>query len=269
MTGECCGPRETLGKASKAVYHRRMSAGTDRDAILSRRARLLALSLAGAGLSLQVGGAAPVLAAGPAASASAPSWKLTPAEEQRAARELFRRALDELHNGTPEVALDLLNQAARIHPHPKILAQIAALHERAARPDLALPLYDRILLDPDVAPELLAEIQRLADRARARVGLLRVSLGAPGSLLLDGQPVEPGEIPVLPGAHRVEVRFHDGRTLPASMVEVQPRAQLSLVLAPGPHVVPAICLSPLPPPPPPPPLQGGGCGCGSPGAPRE
>jgi hypothetical protein len=243
-----------------------MSAGTDRDAILSRRARLLALSLAGAGLSLQVGGAAPVLAAGPAASASAPSWKLTPAEEQQAARELFRRALDELHNGTPEAALDLLNQAARIHPHPKILAQIAALHERAARPDLALPLYDRILTDPDVAPELLAELQRLADRARARVGLLRLSLGAPGSLLLDGNPVDPGEILVLPGAHRVEARFLDGRASPPRVVNVQARDQISLALAPEPRTVPAICLSP---PPPPPPLQGGGCGCGSPGAPRE
>jgi hypothetical protein len=229
----------------------------------------VALSLAGAGLTLQ-GGAPPVQAAPagespPGASASV-SWKDAPPEIRLAAQDLFRRAQDESVHGSPAGAIELLSQAVAIYPHPKILAALAASWEQAGRPDRALPLYQRILHDDQTPGAIREEVLQLQEKARRKLGALRIEApSAPDRLLLDDEPVSPGEILVLPGKHRLVYRFsEDGRE---RREEITISAGETRLLRLGPAPSFEVCLSPLPPPPPPPPVRGGGCGCGSPGAP--
>ncbi len=246
-----------------------MTRTSDRNAILSRRARLVALSLAGAGLTLQGVAPPPVQAAPagespPGASASS-SWRDAPPEIRLAAQDLFRRAQDESVHGSPAGAIELLTQAVSIYPHPKILAALAASWEQAGRPDRALPLYQRIL-DDDQTPEAIREeVLQLQEKARRKLGALRIEApSAPDRLLLDDEPVSAGEILVLPGKHRLVYQFSGDERESREEFEISAGETLLRRLGPAPPF--AICLSPLPPPPPPP-VRGGGCGCGSPGAP--
>jgi tetratricopeptide (TPR) repeat protein len=242
---------------------------SDRNAILSRRARLVALSLAGAGLSLQGGAPPPVQAApagesSPNAGASA-SWKDAPPEIRLAAQDLFRRAQDESVNGSPAGAIELLTQAVSIYPHPKILAALAAAWEQAGRPDRALPVYRRILDDPQTPEAIREEVKVLQAKARSKVSTLQIRApSSPGLLLLDDEPVSPGEILLLPGKHRLVYRFSEDQKETQESFDLAPGESRSLTLHPRPTF--QVCLSPIPPPPPPP-VRGGGCGCGSPGAP--
>jgi hypothetical protein len=244
--------------------------------ILSRRARLVALSLAGAGLSLQaaspgVVAAAPGAPSGTTSSAgaappagAAPSWKDASPEARAEAQELFRRATDESENGSYEGAIDALTQAARVYPHPKILAALAATWEQVGRPDRALPVYERILADEHAPPSIREEVARLASRARGKLGTLHIKVPLnPVLLTLDGEPISPGTLRLLPGKHQLHARFPDREDTSRSL-ELAAGQELSLQLDPG--AMPMPCLSP-PPPPPPPPVHGGGCGCGTPGAP--
>lgn len=173
-----------------------------------------------------------------------------------------------MHNGSQERAIEALLRAARVYPHPKVLAALAAAWEQVGRPDRALPVYSQILADPDTPPAIQKDISASAEKARARVGRLRLDTSG-GTLLeltLDGAPISPDTTFLLPGKHRLEARFEGRRKSTMRSFEVKAGELTSVTLAPEPETGPTVCLSPLPPPPPPP-VRGGGCGCGTPGAP--
>jgi hypothetical protein len=243
--------------------------------ILSRRARLVALSLAGAGLSLQAATPGVVAAASgapPNASASAapplqrraPPGRTPPLRPAPRPRSSSAAPPTRARTAPTRGAIDALTQAARVYPHPKILAALAATWEQVGRPDRALPVYERILADEQAPPSIREEVARLASRARGKLGTLHIKVTLnPVLLTLDGEPISPGTLRLLPGKHQLHARFPDREDTSRSL-ELAAGQELSLQLDPG--AIPMPCLSP-PPPPPPPPVHGGGCGCGTPGAP--
>lgn len=244
----------------------------ERDAILGRRARLVALSLAGAGLSLQA--QHPASAQAPAASASASGAQAPGAlaplpqaseEEKHHAKALLNLALDEINNGSITQAIGALQKAVQLYPHPTLLLRLADTWEQSGNTERALPVYERALASEGLTPKQREEVSARASKLRARLGVVRLTVSPEQTQVeIDGTPAQPGTFYLRPGAHKVAARAPDRQPLTLSFdLAAGEQKDLALTLS-----TPAIAMPCLSPPrlPPPPPVQGGGCGCGNPGA---
>ncbi len=244
----------------------------ERDAILGRRARLVALSLAGAGLSLQA--QHPASAQAPSASASASGapapGALAPLpraseEDKLQAKALLDLALDELNNGSIERAIDALQKAVQLYPHPTLMLRLADAWEQSGNTERALPLYERALASEGLTPKQREEATARASKLRPRLGVVRLTVSPETTQVeIDGAPARPGTFYLRPGAHKVTAQAPDRKPLTLSF-DLATGEQKDLALTLTTPAIAMPCLSP-PPPPPPPPVQGGGCGCGNPGA---
>ncbi len=131
------------------------------------------------------------------------------------ARKLFREGVA-LHNDHDySGALKKFREAYRLWKNPKILANIGTEAWELGNYPLAANSYERFLAQaaPD-APER-PEVDKALKEVLPKVGTLRLKLsGAPHSVTIDGQPVDPKKsvvrVHLTPGRHRVEAVAESG-----------------------------------------------------------
>jgi hypothetical protein len=228
----------------------------DRQAILSRRARFMAVALASAGLAAVDGGARD-----PSDAAAV----------QDAGTSSIQSALDAARRGNT-----LAIQAALTGADPEALASgrdaIAELEaECSRRADAACStalLVARHAAAEGRVPE--AERSRWLDRItelRAKVGQLVLEIAPDaGEIFVDDVSFgkTPGEriIYLEPGRHTVVQADAYGQSS-SQFVELTAGGSVRVRIPSLEEIGPMVCLSPPPPPPPPPSERPRGCGCGT------
>lgn len=281
---------EIASRASVRELRERTVSERDREAILSRRARLVALSLAGVGLSLagsrpqaqaapgaatatataasaptaaaSAPGASPAGSAAPGSAAPGSADPAASAEDKALARDLLRRAMDEQNNGSYAQAIELLEHAAHVYPHPFILLRLATAWELAGQHGQALAIYERILALDGLKPPTQQEASSRVEQLRHRMAQVQISVTPPSAtLLVDDSPATPGKLYLRPGPHELVARTEQGVT--KKRITVLAGETVAVALEVEARSIPLVCLSPAPPPPS---VHGGGCGCGQPGA---
>lgn len=216
----------------------------DRDAILERRALLLASAVAAFGSSSARADECPEIA--------------EPTSEAKAgARRLFEQAQAARAGEDHDAALELLRRAYELAPIPGMLLPLAQGELAAGQPARALArLRTLVRCFPD-APRA-ADAASLLARLEQEVGWLTIH-GGPGA---DGweifvDDIRVGTVPLLeavpldPGRHRVSFRRSDCDGTSDSVVTVATGGRHELT-APDRCEPPRVCLQPCLSPPPPP-----------------
>jgi hypothetical protein len=130
------------------------------------------------------------------------------AQDLRAqAREAFAAAERAFEEHDYELALERFRRAQELHPHDAVRFNVAVCLERLGRFREALDEYAQAAASPVLADTARAEAVRLAERARARLGTLRVTGRPEGALVRVGalRCELPCTLELDPGVHRVLV----------------------------------------------------------------
>jgi tetratricopeptide (TPR) repeat protein len=128
------------------------------------------------------------------------------ADDRETAKIHFQAAHAAERRGDWATAIDEYERAYKLAPHPTVLFNMAAAHEKLSRFHDAADLLKRYLRDSPDADDRNAVLDRI-ERLRDRPSRVTVAFPPGATLFVDGQPR--GEIPVeldLPaGAHRFHV----------------------------------------------------------------
>ena len=198
---------------SRTPPHRSRAASTTSLRVVAVVAVLAALSLA---------------LAGPA--------RAQPSDDARAqAGAAFKRALAAEKRQDWRVAIREYQAAYELSPHPDVLYNIAAVHERVGEARTAAGFYQRYLDGSPAAPDRAKVTGKLAE-LRARPGAVQITSDPIGAeVIIDGQPRgrAPLTVTLDGGSHQVVLEAGAARRSMVVAVEYGEPQQLTLRLVAG------------------------------------
>lgn len=128
----------------------------------------------------------------------------------RRAAETYDAAVAHFERAEYAAAAKLFLEADTIHPSPEALSNAIAAARQANDHLLVARIAQRAEGRADTAPDLATRARKAL--AEAEVHLSRLDLDcapAPCEIDVDGSPVQPGRLHVLPGSHRVTARVNE------------------------------------------------------------
>jgi hypothetical protein len=190
--------------------------------MMSRRA----ITAAALSLSLLLAPTAPLLAQD---APMIPSVDALSEEQQSQLSDLLELAEARFNEGDYGRALQYLQDAQRIFPHPSLLYQMALCYDRLGRAGEARDHYSRFLAalpNAPEAPDARRALDALVERRIAQSSSLRVESNPPGAIVyindvIDGRAgtTPTADLPLPPGRYKIIVE-RDGFTTREDVVEV-------------------------------------------------
>jgi hypothetical protein len=158
---------------------------------------------------------------------------------REAARALFNEGLEYSDVGRWQEAADRFQRAYDLRASAEIGYNLAQAHVRLGHLALATELLRRAAVDPEASPAARAAARVRLGQVAPRLGRLKVQVapapGGPGSAFLDGRELESSmlgvTLPVDPGPHLIQARWHDGRDL-SRRVTLAEGAESTVTLGP-------------------------------------
>lgn len=118
------------------------------------------------------------------------------ADDEAAARELFKRGLNHLRKGAFAEALQQFELAYEHWRNPKILLNIATTLRQLGRLPEAGDAYELYLSDPGADPAKISEVKKALAEIDAKIARVTIDVGIDGAeLSVDGQKVERTKTP--------------------------------------------------------------------------
>lgn len=158
-------------------------------------------------------------------------------DSMRVAAETYDAAVAHFERAEYAAAAKLFLKADTIHPSDEAMNNAIAAARQANDQLLVAQIALRVADRADTAPELAARARQALAEAEVHLSRLELSCApAPCELDLDGTPVAPGTIYVLPGSHRVSahVQAHTQSHDLVSSAGATYRISLAVVESPQP-----------------------------------
>ncbi|HEY6727464.1 MAG TPA: hypothetical protein VI197_25690 [Polyangiaceae bacterium] len=131
-------------------------------------------------------------------------------DSMRVAAETYDAAVAHFERAEYAAAAKLFLEADTIHPSDEAMNNAIAAARQANDQLLVAQIALRVADRAGTAPELAARARQALAEAEVHLSRLELSCSpAPCELDLDGTPVTPGTIHVVPGSHRVSAHVHD------------------------------------------------------------
>jgi hypothetical protein len=177
-----------------------------------------------------------------------------PTEASARARSHFREGLAAVERDELDVAAREFEAAYAAQPHPSVLYNIAQARLGLGQTPAAVAAFERYLRDEGdrIAPERRAEVVRLLEESKRRLGSLRLDVAAPEltTVWLDGVALERNawQEPILlvAGEHHLLYSLDHGSPVPLSLTVGRGETKQISIAAPEPLRLMPDAAAPLP-----------------------